>query len=138
VFTSVVRLDAVNALPDETHVFRIVQRDGELAQRQLHTAGKDEYTIEPGITVRTGRSSTGFSGSAPDPGGHAEWALGIVTGDNRRLLAREAEPEARPILRGRDIQPNRLRPPQRWLRPGMLQQTAPERFYRPSENRLPV
>lgn len=133
VFTSVVRLDAVNALPDETHVFRIVQRDGELAQRQLHTAGKDEYTIEPGITAAD-RALIDRIFRVPHLtlAGHAEWALGIVTGDNRRLLAREAEPEARPILRGRDIQPNRLRPPQRWLRPGMLQQTAPERFYRTS------
>ena len=133
VFTPVVRLDAVNAPPDDGHEFRIVRRDGELTQCQLHAAGRDESIIEPGITPAD-RTLIDKIFRIPHLTlvGRAEWALGIVTGDNTRLLAREAEPGARPILRGRDILPNRLTPPQRWLRPGRLQQNAPERYYRTS------
>jgi len=131
VFTPVVRLDAVNTPPGEDHTFRIVRRDGEMVQRQLRPAGSDEYTIEPGVTAEDLALIEKIRRIPHRTlAGNAEWALGIVTGDNARLLASEPEPGARPILCGRDILPNRLRPPQRWLRPGTLQQSAPERFYR--------
>jgi len=131
VFTPVIRLDAVNSPPDEEHVFRIVRSDGELTRRQRFAAEGDECAIEPGVSaadlalldkVRKTPHCT--------LAGHAEWALGIVTGDNTRFLALEPEPGTRPILRGRDILPNRLECPKRWLRPGALQQSAPERFFR--------
>ncbi len=131
VFTSVVRLDAINTPPSEDHTFRIVRCGGEVIQRQLHAAERDEYAIEAEITAAD-RALIEKIGRVPHHtlAGNAEWALGIVTGDNMRLLASEPEPESRPILCGRDILPNRLQPPRRWLRPGKLQQNAPERFYR--------
>lgn len=64
--------------------------------------------------------------------GNADWALGIVTGDNRRFLADTPEPGAEPILRGCDIQPFAIGTPRRFLRFGIgkFQQTAPLAFYR--------
>lgn len=131
VFTSVVRLDAIYAPPDADHTFRILRGGGEVVQRQLHAVGRDDYAIEAEISA-TDRALIEKIRRVPHRtlAGHAEWALGVVTGDNTRLLAPEPEPGSRPILCGRDILPNRLRPPQRWLRPGKLQQSAPERFYR--------
>ncbi len=67
--------------------------------------------------------------------GRAEWALGIVTGDNRRLLKTPGTPGCEPVYRGCDILPGRLAPPRNALRfrPEEFQQTAPERFYRAPE-----
>ncbi len=64
--------------------------------------------------------------------GNADWALGIVTGDNRRFLADAPEPGAEPILRGCDIHPFAIGTPRRFLRLGVgkFQQTAPLAFYR--------
>lgn len=64
--------------------------------------------------------------------GHATFGLGIVTGDNRRLLHREEGPGLEPILTGSDVHPFRLADPSRFLRyePESLQQTAPAEQYR--------
>lgn len=64
--------------------------------------------------------------------GNALWALGIVTGDNRRFLSDAPEPGAEPILRGSDIHPFQIGEPRRFLRLGIgkFQQAAPLSFYR--------
>lgn len=64
--------------------------------------------------------------------GNALWALGIVTGDNRRFLSDTPEPGAEPILRGSDIHPFSIGAPHRFLRLGIgkFQQAAPLSFYR--------
>ena len=64
--------------------------------------------------------------------GNALWALGIVTGDNRRFLADAPEPGAEPILCGSDIHPFAIGRPRRFLRLGIgkFQQAAPLSFYR--------
>lgn len=64
--------------------------------------------------------------------GNADWALGIVTGDNRRFLSDAPEPGAEPILRGSDIHPFQIGEPRRFLRLGIgkFQQAAPLSFYR--------
>ncbi|OGK12758.1 MAG: hypothetical protein A2W80_18325 [Candidatus Riflebacteria bacterium GWC2_50_8] len=63
---------------------------------------------------------------------NAEWALGIVTGDNRRHLSAVAEPGMEAIYRGRDIMPYRLQPATSFIRfvPADFQQVAPVAKYR--------
>ncbi len=131
VFTPVIRLDAVNSPPDDEHSCRLVRPDGELLRRQCRWSDRDEYSIEPDITAEDLALLEKIN-HVPHRtlAGHAEWALGLVTGDNMRLLAKTSEPGSRPILRGREIRPNELLPVQCWLRPGELQQSAPERFFR--------
>lgn len=130
VFTPVVRLDAVNAPPGDGHRFPVVHPDGA---RELHRQepGCRDCAIETGISTAD-RALLDKIDACPHLtlAGNAEWALGIVTGDNAKLLASAPEPGAEPILRGCDIRPNRLKTPQRYLRPGKLQQAAPKRLYR--------
>lgn len=130
VFTPVVRLDAVNAPPGDGHRFPVVHPDGA---RELHRQepGCRDCAIETGISAAD-RALLDKIDACPHLtlAGNAEWALGIVTGDNAKLLATAPEPGAEPILRGCDIRPNRLKTPQRYLRPGKLQQAAPKRLYR--------
>ena len=67
--------------------------------------------------------------------GKAEWALGIVTGDNDRFLAGTPGPGAEPVITGGDILPGELKPPAQFIdfRPERLQQIAPEWKYRVPE-----
>lgn len=72
---------------------------------------------------------------AQTPPGEAvvDFSLGIVTGDNRRFLARERfTPRHLPLLRARDVQPFRIAPPGWWLEydASSLQQAAPLEKYR--------
>ena len=65
----------------------------------------------------------------------AAFALGIVTGDNRKLVLDHPESGAEPVLRGSDVAPFACQPPKRWLHfaPQRFQQAAPEAVYRADE-----
>ncbi|MBI9103705.1 MAG: N-6 DNA methylase [Spirochaetales bacterium] len=64
--------------------------------------------------------------------GRAEWALGIVTGDNRRFLHDRPGKNREPVIRGADIFSYRIRKPEQFIEftPERFQQTAPEEKYR--------
>lgn len=63
------------------------------------------------------------------------FALGIVTGDNRKWVLDHPADGAEPVLRGSDVAPFACKAPSRWLRfaPQNFQQTAPEAVYRADE-----
>lgn len=67
--------------------------------------------------------------------GNADFALGIVTGNNRQLLAESPGPGLEPVLRGREVTPFAIATPARYLafRPERFQQCAPEKRYRAPE-----
>jgi hypothetical protein len=67
--------------------------------------------------------------------GQSEWALGIVTGDNRRLLSPSRLEGMEPIYTGKEIKPYRLLEPANFIRYDRrcLQQAAPDRIYRAGE-----
>lgn len=64
--------------------------------------------------------------------GKAEWALGIVTGNNKRILSDKPGDGLEPVYRGRNIRPFAFAAPQTYIRfnPGTMQQSAPEKMYR--------
>ena len=63
---------------------------------------------------------------------HSQWALGIVTGDNRRRVLSKADHHVEPVITGRDIQPYCISEPSAYLQyePQAFQQSAPEHLYR--------
>ena len=65
----------------------------------------------------------------------ADWALGIVTGDNDRYVCAAPGPGTEPIIRGRDVAPYALGRCTAHIRfvPGQFQQVAPEQYYRAGE-----
>ena len=67
--------------------------------------------------------------------GNAEWALGIVTGDNSRCVLDFPCEDSEPVLRGRDVFKFAPREPRCHIvfRPETFQQVAPERFFRAPE-----
>ncbi|MBP7736081.1 MAG: N-6 DNA methylase [Spirochaetes bacterium] len=68
--------------------------------------------------------------------GNAEWALGIVTGDNGKYLRETMETKGHePVFKGRDVNPYVLGDPTSFIRfqPDKFQQAAPEYKYRAPE-----
>lgn len=67
--------------------------------------------------------------------GNAEWALGIVTGDNSRCVLDIPRDGSEPVLRGRDVFKFASREPRCHIvfKPETFQQVAPERFFRAPE-----
>ncbi len=70
--------------------------------------------------------------------GQAEFALGIVTGNNTKHLLKQREAESEPILRGNDIERFRINEASSYIRfvPGSYQQVAPVELYRAPEKLL--
>lgn len=66
---------------------------------------------------------------------NAEWALGIVTGNNPVYIKDIKDRWNEPVIKGKDIQSFKISPPDTFIKfePKKLQQTAEERFYRCSE-----
>ncbi len=67
--------------------------------------------------------------------GHADFALGIVTGSNNTLLKDKQEPGYEKILKGKEIQKYYYNDPSSFIKfdPANLQQVAPEHLYRAKE-----
>ncbi|NLI91933.1 MAG: N-6 DNA methylase [Peptococcaceae bacterium] len=66
---------------------------------------------------------------------NAGWALGIVTGDNKKFLKGQPSPEYEPVYRGSDIGICKLKKPDTYIRfsPKEFQQAASEEKYRAKE-----
>lgn len=66
---------------------------------------------------------------------HSVWALGIVTGDNKRKLSKEYQAGMEPIYTGKEIQPFLLKPANNYIffNRDELQQVAKEEIYRSKE-----
>jgi len=67
--------------------------------------------------------------------GNAEWALGIVTGNNNEYIKNIKENWNEPVIKGKDIQPFKINPPDTFLKfePEKFQQTAETGLYRCGE-----
>ena len=67
-----------------------------------------------------------------DNSASCDFALGIVTGDNKRFIQKEKTAINEPVYRGKNIMPFYLTPSEEYieLNPEVLQQTAPEKYYR--------
>ncbi len=65
----------------------------------------------------------------------ASWALGIVTGNNKKFITTESKPGFEPIYKGKDIKKFILDKPSSYIQfqPEKFQQVAPEEKYRVKE-----
>ncbi|MCK5687180.1 N-6 DNA methylase [bacterium] len=66
---------------------------------------------------------------------NADWALGIVTGDNKKFISNSQNKGMEPIYKGSNIEKYRLKLPDSFIcyKPERFQQVAPENKYRASE-----
>jgi hypothetical protein len=73
-----------------------------------------------------------YSAAPATLGANAVFALGIVTGNNKKFLLNRRLEGSEAVYRGRDIEPYKLKPPECFIRfaPAHFQQTAREELYR--------
>ncbi|MDR0611246.1 MAG: N-6 DNA methylase [Planctomycetaceae bacterium] len=116
VFTSVIRLDYCNKPPkqkqNEKQVFAIHQTNND--RRIL-----DKIDSLPKTTLKN----------------RAQFALGIVTGNNEKHILTIQKSGSEPIFRGKDVEPFVLKPGNEYIMfaPEQFQQVAKENLYRAEE-----
>lgn len=136
VFTPVIRLDLVKQLPEKDWLISVDENEGTHFIEQERFKNNQFYSFDVEITSPEEELLNRIY-SAPHQTllGNAEWALGIVTGENKKHVLESKEVETEPVFRGRDVQPFKLGEPKSFIdfKPNKFQQVAPERFFRAPE-----
>lgn len=136
VFTKVCRIDMMLAIPENDHSVIIGNQENGHRQRQSLYSDKCDFSFS--ILHQDGSRELldkFFSREYITLKGNADWALGIVTGNNHKFLSDNLKKGFEPIYRGKDILPMRLDSPQKFIHftPDLFQQVAPEWKYRVDE-----
>ena len=138
VFTNVVRIDLVNKKADKNSF--IAEKENLLFHpEQIRLLSNKDFIFD----VFTGTSdyvltNKVFSVKHSTLKDNAIWALGVVTGDNKRHLQENNSSDLEPILTGKDIKRFCTKKPSKFIRfiPDKFQQVAPEEKYRAKEKLL--
>lgn len=136
VFTNVIRLDLIkDKAHEDWHV--AVEWDGEAHRvRQKRFVENVNHAFDVTVNANDAQLLDKiYSVRHVTLKGNADWALGVVTGDNRRLILSEPRHGSEPILRGRDLLKFAFREPASHImfQPDAFQQVAPLRYYRAPE-----
>lgn len=136
VFTPVVRLDAIKNPPPEEWNVSVFCDGRRYHAPQKRFAANINQTFDVAVSPRDEQIMARlFSIPHQTLAQNAEWALGVVTGDNGRWVLDAPRDGSEPILRGRDVFKYAPREPRSHIvfQPGSFQQVAPERLYRAPE-----
>ncbi len=136
VFSPVVRFDAVKCLPSSTTTF--VARDGDSEIRiSQESVRKSEDCI---LDIRSSHDERELMEGVFSPNhltlrDNADWALGIVTGNNARFVLETPDDGAEPLWLGKDLQRFVANKPVKYIKfqPQVFQQVAPTGRYRAAE-----
>lgn len=136
VFTPVIRLDIVNKKPPLSSKIK-AERDGSVyVIEQTRIQNNPDYVLNV-FTDIAGISLFDkiYKIQHTTLKGKAEWALGVVTGDNEKHLSDKKSKTNEPILTGKNIKKFTAFPAQKFidLNTNNLQQVAPEYKYRAKE-----
>jgi hypothetical protein len=136
VFTPIIRLDLINAPAPDGWEVTVTDGGKEYRVPQRRFAVNANTAFDIAVTPRDEEIMAKiFSVPHQTLAGNAEWALGIVTGDNGRFVLETPCRGSEPILRGRDVFKYAPRAARSHIvfRPGDFQQVAPERLFRAPE-----
>lgn len=136
VFTKVCRIDMMRAIPENDH--SVIIGSQENGHRQMQSLYYDKCDFTFSILHRDESRELldkFFSRDYVTLKGNADWALGIVTGNNHKFLSDYQKDGFEPIYRGKDVLPMQLDSPQKFIyfTPELFQQVAPEWKYRVDE-----
>lgn len=138
VFTNVVRIDLENKKADknsfiaEKEDLLFYPEQGRLLSNKDFIFDVFTDTIDYELTNKV------FSVKHSTLKDNAIWALGIVTGDNKKHLQENNRSDLEPILTGKEIKRFCTKKPSKFIRfiPDEFQQVAPEEKYRAKEKLL--
>lgn len=138
VFTNAIRIDLINRKTDK-NVF-IAEKNGSLFQpEQKKISTNDDFIFDvftdTNDAVLTDRVYAVKHTTLKD---NAIWALGIVTGDNKKHIQDQKGSESEPILTGKDIKRFCTKKQSKFIKfiPDQFQQVAPDEKYRAKEKLL--
>ncbi len=138
VFTNVVRIDLINKKAGENSF--IAEKEGLLFYPEQRRLLSNKDFIFDVFTDTSDYELTDkvFSVKHSTLKDNAIWALGIVTGANKKHLQEKNGSDLEPILTGKDIKRFCTRKPSKFIRftPNKFQQVAPEEKYRAKEKLL--
>jgi type I restriction-modification system DNA methylase subunit len=136
VFSPVVRIDLINEKPSGNMIFsRSNNQDQYLTDQQLLLSEKDyKYNV---FLSRNSRDiiMKMYEKSHITLENNAVWALGIVTGDNKKHLLKSKVVGSEPIFKGAEVSKYKLKRNEKFIKfePNLFQQVAPEYVYRAKE-----
>ena len=136
VFTPVIRLDVLKCTPSETDTF-VVEKNGTTHSVQQSRLKEnqdyifDVFSDDKDIAI----FDTIYRHEHTTLKGNADWALGVVTGDNEKYICGHATATNEPILRGKDIRRFLPMAAKAFIHfePEKFQQVAPEHKFRAKE-----
>ncbi len=137
VFSGVVRIDLIKGCPEPD--WRVIIDDPGRGSDELEQA---RFMQNPDCTFDIGLKNSDerilrqlYAIDHLTLARNAKWALGVVTGNNKKFLCRVPEPGMEPIFRGSDVSEFMLNQPQSYIHfeSGVFQQVAKEEMYRASE-----
>ncbi|MCL4758035.1 MAG: N-6 DNA methylase [Rhodocyclaceae bacterium] len=139
VYTPVIRLDVFKERPSDQWMVR-VEHDGT-SHNVLQSRFDRNENVTFDIQIKSHEEDLLeriYSVEHLTLAGNAEWALGIVTGDNKKHVLDMPGPGTEPVFRGSDIYPFFLGEPNSHIcfAPEQYQQVASEKYYRASEKLL--
>jgi type I restriction-modification system DNA methylase subunit len=136
VFTPVIRLDLVNEPPKKGATVSI-EENGHLHQiEQERFLSNEHYNFDVNVTEAEDQVLKKlYSIDFITLRGNSEWALGVVTGNNKRYVKEQPERELEAIYKGSDIRKYVMQSPSAYIlfTPSDFQQVAKIEFYRAPE-----
>lgn len=136
VFTPVIRLDVVNKKPHSSNTIQ-AEKDGSIYEiEQSRIQNNPDYILNVFTdTADISLFDKTYSMKHTTLKDKAEWALGVVTGDNKKHLSDKKTKTNEPILTGKDIKKFTTVSAQNFIEfnPNNFQQVAPEYKYRAKE-----
>ncbi|HLD63468.1 MAG TPA: TaqI-like C-terminal specificity domain-containing protein, partial [Candidatus Peribacteraceae bacterium] len=133
VFTPVIRLDFIKGAPNPNWLVSIEENKHVSRIEQARFLSNDNYAFDVNVSVNEEiLLNKIYATDHLTLFKNAEWALGIVTGDNKRHILDVHEKNSEAVFRGADVHQFRLAEPRSFIHftPNNFQQVAPERFFR--------
>ncbi len=132
VFTNSVRLDVVKSVPAADAVFAVESDDETRQVSCADVLSRRDCAYHVNVTERdSGLLKRIFSLPHLTLKGHARWALGIVTGDNRRYVSESPQAGYEEVFKGGDVNPFFFSEPHWFIKVPFdsYQQVAPLHLY---------
>lgn len=136
VFTPVIRLDVIKSTPDHLYEFKAEAKGQEHFVKQSRLKENPDFLFD---VFNNGNDISIFekifNSEHITLKENADWALGIVSGDNRKFISENKLPQNEPILTGKDVKRFIANSPKNFIQfnPEKFQQVAPENKYRAKE-----
>lgn len=133
VFTPAVRLDFIKGEPNPNWLVSVEENENISRVEQERFLSNDNYAFDIDVSINEEILLNKIYATAHlTLFKNAEWALGIVTGDNKKYILDAHEERSEAVFRGADIHQFRMGEPRSFVcfTPSNFQQVAPERFFR--------